>query len=77
MKRVRTPEEFKKAREYMRLTQPELAVILRIPEPDFAGRNTIRRYEEGLNARGISGPVQVAMEALLTGWRPTGYKGEK
>ena len=74
MKRVRTPEEFKKARLKMKLTQPELAALLRIPEPEFSGRITIRRYETGANARGISGPVQVAMEALLTGWRPTGVK---
>tara|TARA_R110000824_G_scaffold401790_1_gene616416 strand:- start:3544 stop:3777 length:234 start_codon:yes stop_codon:yes gene_type:complete len=77
MKRVRTPEEFKKAREALKMTQTELAEALRVPEPVTNGRITIARYEKGSNARGISGPTQVAMEALLTGWRPTGYKGEK
>lgn len=77
MKRVRTPAEFYKARMHMGLTQPELAEMLRIPEPEKGGRWTIGRYENARNARGISGPVQVAMESLLTGWRPTGHKGEK
>ena len=77
MKRVRTPEDFKKARKALKMTQTELAEALRLPESDFGGRGTIRRYENGSNARGLSGPVQVAMEALLSGFRPTGYKGEK
>ncbi len=55
-----TPENFKRIRQQLGLTQAELARALRITE----GR-TIRRYESG--ERPISGPVAIIMEALADG----------
>jgi hypothetical protein len=70
--RIDTPEAFTKAREALGLDKTLMALALRLPVP--FGRETIRRYEDGSNARGIPGSVQLAMEAFASGWRPAGVK---
>ena len=60
-----TKEDFRNARHELGLSGSRLAKFLRM------GTNadrTIRRYESGESP--IPGPVSVAMEALLTGFRP-------
>lgn len=59
----------RQAREHMGLSKWELAKILRLGggSPKH-GSDTIRRIEQGQTP---PGPYQVALEALLTGWRPS------
>lgn len=64
---IDTPAKFMAAREHMGLDKEALARLLRLGKH---GRQTIRRIEVGESA--VSGPYQIAMEALLTGWRPKG-----
>lgn len=63
-----TPAEVRAARAYMNLTQTELAALLRMGSD---GRRTIRAWETEGGKWNISGPASVAIEALLTGWRPS------
>jgi DNA-binding transcriptional regulator YiaG len=49
----------------MGLTQHDLAELLRMGGD---GKRAVRRWEAG--DRQISGPASVAIEAMLTGWRP-------
>ena len=60
------PEEIKKARQGLGMTQRALATTLRMG-PN--GGRTVRRWEDGQLL--ISGPASVALEALLSGWRPS------
>lgn len=53
------------ARKAMGMSQRQLAATLRLAEH---GEQTVRRIERGRQAP--PGPYQVAMEALLAGWRP-------
>lgn len=62
------PDAIRTARRQLGLTQSELAAMLRLANPDTSGKRTIREWEKG--TRPISGPASVALEALLTGWRP-------
>jgi len=63
--RAMNPHEVRDARRALGLTQHELAVLLRMGGD---GKRSVRRWEAG--DREISGPASVAIEALLTGWRP-------
>ncbi len=63
--RAMSPDEVRDARRALGLTQHELAVLLRMGGD---GKRSVRRWEAG--DREISGPASVAIEALLTGWRP-------
>lgn len=74
MKRVRNPEDVQAARIELGMTQRELARALRFPDPDEMGAQTVARWEKGKLKNGVPGPAQVAIEALLTGWRPCGFK---
>lgn len=60
-----TKEEFRNARQELGMSASQLAKTLRMGR--YAGR-TIRRYESGESP--IPGPVSVAVEAILTGFRP-------
>lgn len=60
------PDEVRDARRAMGLTQHDLAVLLRMGGD---GKRAVRRWETG--DRHISGPASVAIEAMLTGWRPS------
>lgn len=57
-----TPDSLKTARQQLGLTQSGLAALLR------CDARTIRRWEVG--DWPVPGPAQVALEALLSGWRP-------
>jgi DNA-binding transcriptional regulator YiaG len=63
--RAMHPHEVRDARRALGLTQHELAVLLRMGGD---GKRSVRRWEAG--DREISGPASVAIEALLSGWRP-------
>lgn len=60
-----TKDEFRGARQELGMSASQLAKTLRMGRG--AGR-TIRRYESGETP--VPGPVSVAVEALLTGFRP-------
>jgi DNA-binding transcriptional regulator YiaG len=60
-----TPAEIKAARQALGMTQRQLGEALRL-SPD-EGR-TVRNWESGRTK--ISGPASLALEALLSGWRP-------
>lgn len=66
-----TPETLLSARRSLGLSRGGLAAALRMGEN---GRRQVRRWEEG--DAPISGPASVAIEALLTGWRPAGFVAE-
>lgn len=59
------PSEIKQARQQLGLSQAGLARLLRMGDN---GERQIRRWEDGQVA--ISGPASVALEALISGWRP-------
>lgn len=67
--KINTAARAKAAREYLGLSKAELARVLRYSP---AGRDQIRKIEAGDS--GIPGPFQIAMEALVSGWRPRGIK---
>ncbi len=48
-----------------------MARALRLAGTPEKAAARVREMEAG--KRDISGPVQVAVEALLSGWRPTGW----
>ena len=62
-----TPEQVREARQRLGLTQSQLADVLRLGGD---GKRLVRRWEAGETR--VSGPASVAIEALLTGWRPSG-----
>lgn len=62
---INTPAKAKAAREYLGLTKAALAKLLRL-----ADRQTVRRIEADDGVRGVPGPYQIALEALVSGWRP-------
>lgn len=62
-------EELKKAREQLGMSAKQLADTLRMGK---GADRTIRRYESGQSP--VPGPVSVAVEALVTGFRPEVYK---
>lgn len=59
------PEEVRAARRALGMSQHQLAEALRMGTD---GKRAVRRWEAG--DRPISGPASVAIEAMLTGWRP-------
>lgn len=75
MRRVRSSDDVVRARAELGMTQVEFAAALRIKGWNAA--QTIQRWESGKNKGGVPGPVTVAIEALLTGFRPTNYQGSK
>ena len=60
-----TPADVRAARIALGMTQDQLATALRMGTD---GKRAIRRWECG--ERPISGPATVALEAMLSGWRP-------
>lgn len=60
-----TADEVKAARRSLGLSINELAELLRM---GGNGSRQVRRWEDGEIP--VSGPASVAIEALLTGWRP-------
>jgi len=64
-----TKDEFKTARQELGMSASRLAATLRMGS---RADRTIRRYESGETP--VPGPVSVAVEALLTGFRPKDYE---
>lgn len=64
-----TKDDFKNAKQELGMSASQLAKTLRM-----GGRadRTIRRYESGDTP--VPGPVSVAVEALLTGFRPKNFE---
>lgn len=68
-----TPEKLKLARNYMGYSVNDMAAALRL-SPDNGG-TTIRKMESGkIN---ITGPIMVAVDAMLKGYDPFGYDEEE
>jgi transcriptional regulator with XRE-family HTH domain len=63
-----TKEDFASARGALGMTAPQMARALRMGK---GSDRTIRRYESGECP--VPGPTSVAVEALLTGFRPKGF----
>lgn len=63
--------ELKVARQILGWDQLTLARALRLAGTPEKMAARVNDMEAG--KRDISGPVQVAIEALLSGWRPTGW----
>jgi DNA-binding transcriptional regulator YiaG len=61
-----TPTQFAQARAALGMTQRQLAEALRLGKD---GGRAVRRWEAG--DRPVSGPASLAIEALLSGWRPS------
>lgn len=64
-----TKEDFAIARNMLGMSTPEMAKALRMGK---GSDRTIRRYESGECP--VPGPTSVAVEALLTGFRPEGFE---
>lgn len=67
-----TPEQrfVADARQKLGLSASGLAELLGLSNPGNNGATSVRNWEDG--KRNPSGPVLIAVEALLTGWRPAG-----
>jgi transcriptional regulator with XRE-family HTH domain len=57
-----TPADLRKARKRLGLSQHGLAEALRM---GIHGHQTVSKWEADDNTRGVPGPVQVAVEAML------------
>jgi hypothetical protein len=66
---INTPAKCQAAREYLGLNKFELARVMRLGSSAKIGAETVRRIEQ---AQGPTGPYQLALEALVAGWRPRG-----
>jgi transcriptional regulator with XRE-family HTH domain len=64
-----TKEDFALARNALNMTTTQLAKALRM---GIGSDRTIRRYESGECP--VPGPTSVAVEALLSGFRPEGFE---
>lgn len=64
-----TKEDFASARVALNMTTTQLARALRMGN---GSDRTIRRYESGECP--VPGPMSVAVEALLSGFRPEGFE---
>jgi DNA-binding XRE family transcriptional regulator len=68
-----TPEKLKLARNYMGYSVNDMADALRL-SPENGG-TTIRKMESG-KVR-ITGPIMVAVDAMMKGYDPFGYNEEE
>lgn len=68
-----TPEKLKLARNYMGYSVNEMADALRLSPA--SGGTTIRKMEAG--KVNITGPIMVAVDAMLKGYDPFGYEDEE
>lgn len=71
---ITTPSDIKAARESLGWSLRQMARALRFAQIETKGPDRVRDMETG--KRPISGPVTVAVEAFLTGWRPEGWTDE-
>lgn len=66
-----SPQKFRTIRMKLGFSPVEMAAHLHMPNPAVSGRNSINRLERGHLKCGIPGPIEVAMEALESGFRAT------
>lgn len=71
---ITTPADLKSARARLGWSLRQMARALRLASAETKGADRVREMEDG--RRDISGPVTVAVEAFLTGWRPEGWADE-
>ena len=71
---ITTPDDLKAARQSLGWSLRQMARALRLAGTPEKAATRVREMESG--TRPISGPVMVAVEAFLTGWRPEGYADE-
>lgn len=69
---IETGAHLRQAREAMGWTPAELARALRFSSAEKHGESRVLEMEGG--KRPISGPVTVAVEALLRGFLPVGFE---
>ena len=69
---ITTGAHLRQVREAMGFSHAELARALRLAGGDKQGEKRVREMETG--KRDISGPVTVAVEALLRGFLPHDFK---
>ena len=69
---ITTGAHLRQAREAMGFSHAELARALRLAGGDKQGEKRVREMEA--NKRDISGPVTVAMEAMMRGFLPYDFK---
>jgi hypothetical protein len=72
---ITTGAHLRQAREAMGFSHAELARALRLAGGDKQGEKRVREMEA--NKRDISGPVTVAMEAMLRGFLPHDFKRDE
>lgn len=72
---ITTGVHLRQAREAMGFSHAELARALRLAGGDKQGEKRVREMETG--KRDISGPVTVAVEALLRGFLPHDFKRDE
>lgn len=65
-------EYVRDARQRLGISVYQLARMLRLADPSNGGGVTVRRWESG--EREPAGPAIIAIEALLTGWRPAHWQ---
>jgi len=65
-------DELRLARQILGWEPGQMARALRLAGTPEKAAARVREMEAG--RREISGPVQVAVEALLSGWRPNGWQ---
>lgn len=68
---IETPEDMHQARRSLGWSVSQMADALRLAGTPKSSADYVRQMESG--ARSISGPVTVAVEAFLTGFRPEGF----
>lgn len=71
---ITTPDDLKAARQELGWSLRHLAQALRLAGTPEKAATRVREMED--ERRDISGPVAVAVEAFLTGWRPQGWTDE-
>ena len=72
--KIRTADQFKKARLKQGLTLKDTAALMLLPNPEISGYETVARWER---IGRVPGPAMSHMETLATGWRPAWWKDKK
>lgn len=65
---IETGEDLRRARERLGWSELQMANELRLAGTAQKAKNRVREMEAGIKP--ITGPVQVAVAAFLSGWRP-------
>lgn len=71
---ITTPADLKAARHRLGWSLRQMARALRLASAETKGADRVREMEE--DRRPLTGPVCVAVEAFLTGWRPEGWSDD-